>query len=144
MLSREERESANKASAKRNLKLRETRSNAREERKAIKEKLQGVNNTSDKRAIKSGAIYDLSTNSYVAKNDFPSTGERNLQDTAPDFVSRDRVEEGGGGVGGGFNGSVLICIDGEPYYIDIPYDKSIGAYPGADGANFTINIGPPQ
>lgn len=101
MLSREERESANKASAKRNLKLRETRSNAREERKAIKEKLQGVNNTSDKRAIKSGAIYDLSTNSYVAKNDFPSTGERNLQDTAPDFVSRDRVEEGGGGGGGG-------------------------------------------
>jgi hypothetical protein len=112
MLSREERKSANKASAERNLKLRETRSNAREERKAIKEKLRGVNNTSDKRAIKSGAIYDLSTNSYAAKKKFPSTGERNLQDTAPDFVSRDRVEEGGGGGGGLYAFKVVDDGDG--------------------------------
>jgi len=50
---------------------------------------------------KSGGIHDLSTSFIVPKKAFPSTGERNLQDTAPDFVGRERTEETGGGGGGG-------------------------------------------
>ena len=100
ILSREEREAANKASAEKNLKLRETRSNARREKNEIRERLQGVNNTSDRRSIKSGAIYDLSTNSYVEKKEFPQTGKRPIQDNAVDFVDRDRIEEEGDGGGG--------------------------------------------
>ena len=123
ILSREERESANKASAQKNLKLRETRSNAREEKKAIKEKLQGVNNTSDKRAIKSGAIYDLSTNSYAAKKEFPETGKRPIQDNAVDFVGRDGAEEGeGGGLPSGFAEELLDVVNddntaGQRYFL---------------------------
>mgnify|MGYP003644792114 FL=1 len=127
ILSREEREAANKASAEKNLKLRETRGNARREKNEIRERLQGVNNTSDRRSIKSGAIYDLSTNSYVKKKEFPQTGKRSIQDNAVDFVDRDRIEEEGSS-GSGFNGSVLICINGSPYYIDIPYDSETGPY----------------
>jgi hypothetical protein len=139
ILSREEREAANKASAEKNLKLRETRGNARREKNEIRERLQGVNNTSDRRSIKSGAIYDLSTNSYVEKKEFPQTGKRSIQDNAVDFVDRDRIEEeGGSGGNGGFNGSVLICINGDPYYIDIPYDSETGPYAPSSGANFPI------
>jgi hypothetical protein len=139
ILSREEREAANKASAEKNLKLRETRGNARREKNEIRERLQGVNNTSDRRSIKSGAIYDLSTNSYVEKKEFPQTGKRSIQDNAVDFVDRDRIEgEGGSGGGGGFNGSVLVCINGDPYYIDIPYDSETGPYAPSSGANFPI------
>jgi len=116
-LSREERESANRASAERNLKLRETRNLAREEKKEIKERLQGVTNTRDRRAIKSGAIYDLSTNSYVAKKEFPQTGKRPIQDDGVDFPSRDRIEEevGGGGLPAGYvETAVIICENGSP------------------------------
>jgi hypothetical protein len=139
ILSREEREAANKASAEKNLKLRETRSNARREKNEIRERLQGVNNTSDRRSIKSGAIYDLSTNSYVEKKEFPQTGKRSIQDNAVDFVDRDRIEGEGGSDGNvEFNGSVLICINGDPYYIDIPYDSETGPYASSSGANFPI------
>jgi len=120
-LSREERESANRASAERNLKLRETRNLAREEKKEIKERLQGVTNTRDRRAIKSGAIYDLSTNSYVAKKEFPQTGKRPIQDDGVDFPSRDRIEEevvGGGGGGGGLAGIEIIWADQSINFIE--------------------------
>tara|TARA_R110000772_G_C13233333_1_gene433008 strand:- start:96 stop:401 length:306 start_codon:yes stop_codon:yes gene_type:complete len=40
--------------------------------------------------------------------------------------------------GGKFNGSVLICINGSPYYIDIPYDSETGPYAPSSGANFPI------
>ena len=117
ILSREEREAANKASAEKNLKLRETRSNARREKNEIRERLQGVNNTSDRRSIKSGAIYDLSTNSYVEKKEFPQTGKRSIQDNAIDFVDRDRIEEEGGG-GGGLAGIEIIWADQSISFIE--------------------------
>ncbi len=44
---------------------------------------------------------------------------------------------GGGDVE--FNGSVLICINGSPYYIDIPYDSDTGPYAQSEGANFPIS-----
>jgi len=37
-----------------------------------------------------------------------------------------------------FNGSVLICINGSPYYINIPYDTDKGAYAASEGADFPI------
>lgn len=37
-----------------------------------------------------------------------------------------------------FNGSVLICINGTPYYINIPYDSERGPYAITDGADFPI------
>lgn len=57
------------------------------------------------------------------------------------------IDETGGGTNstpkpalGGveFNGSVLICINGSPYYINIPYDATKGAYASSEGADFPI------
>ena len=93
---------------------------------ADREAANGLTNTT------SGRVASRATNP-----DFPPVGTPLGND---EFVATNNVSGGGGG----FNGSVLICIDGEPHYIDIPYDKSIGAYPAADGANFTIDIGPPE
>jgi hypothetical protein len=94
---------------------------------AAREAANGLSNTT------SGRVASKATNP-----DFPPVGTPAGND---EFAATSNISGGGGG---GFNGSVLICINGEPYYIDIPYDESIGAYPGADGANFTINIGPPE
>jgi hypothetical protein len=94
---------------------------------AQREAANGLSNTT------SGRVASKATNP-----DFPPVGTPAGND---EFAATSNISGGGGG---GFNGSVLICINGEPYYIDIPYDESIGAYPGADGANFTINIGPPE
>jgi hypothetical protein len=38
-----------------------------------------------------------------------------------------------------FSGSVIICINGSPKYIDIPYDSETGAYSISSGANFPIS-----
>ena len=101
--SREEREAANKASAERNLKLRETRGLARDARKEEKQRLQGASSTKERREIKSefGNIYDLSTNVYVPKKENEQTGKRNLQDGSDgsDFVGRKQEEDSGGGSG---------------------------------------------
>jgi hypothetical protein len=37
-----------------------------------------------------------------------------------------------------YNYSVLICINGSPYWIDIPYDDSTGAYDGTGDPNYEI------
>ena len=37
-----------------------------------------------------------------------------------------------------FNGSVLICINGAPFYIDIPYDPIAGVYSESNGAHYPI------
>ena len=55
-----------------------------------------------------------------------------------EFVATNNISGGGGG----FNGSVLICINGSPYYIDIPYDSGTGAYEASEGANFPIETAP--
>jgi len=84
-----------------------------------------------------GGIYDISTNNYsqpprnqTGQNDsIGEAGEDSLgaADSASDSSSN--VE---------FNGSVLICIDGKPFYIDIPYNPTTGVYSESNGANFPI------
>ena len=106
--------------------------------------LSTAQSTSERRIIKEtyeGAVYNLDT-SYAPtqnKTDYESDiGQRGIdQFTAPEATP----EQSGGGGGGGdieFNGSVMICINGSPYYIDIPYDSDTGAYAASDGANFPI------
>jgi hypothetical protein len=64
---------------------------------------------------KEGGIYDLSTSYYKPKEEFPATGERNLQDDGQDFVGRDRVEDEDGGLPDGYvETDVILCVDGSP------------------------------
>lgn len=49
------------------------------------------------------------------------------------------IEQGGGGGSVDFNGTVGICINGEPYYINIPYDDERGAYDVSEGEDFPID-----
>lgn len=58
------------------------------------------------------------------------------QFTAPEATTESSSGSGSGNVE--FNGSVLICINGSPFYIDIPYDSDTGVYPSSNGANFPI------
>ena len=69
-----------------------------------------------------------------------NTGNRPINDNGIDEVPRrsNPYFESGTGSDIEFNGSVLICINGSPYYIDIPYDSDTGAYAAASGANFPI------
>lgn len=88
-----------------------------------------------------GGIWDVSTDNYKQKDRNESDQNSKIGDDGIDAIGRGASPEGGGGGGGGdieFNGSVLICINGSPYYIDIPYDSDTGAYAAASGANFPI------
>ena len=87
------------------------------------------------KGIESGGIYDVDTNTYTPPKPHPDTGKRNLLDDAVDFIPRDPSGDDDSIT---FNGSVLICIDGKPFYIDIPYDPTTGVYSESNGANFPI------
>lgn len=66
--------------------------------------------------------------------------ESDIQQRGTDqFTAPEATPESSGGGGVAFNGSVLICINGSPYYIDIPYDSDTGAYAASGGANFPIS-----
>jgi len=84
-----------------------------------------------------GGIYDVSTDNY-------SQPENNQQSLNDDTANKgiDVIKGGTSDADGGsdieFNGSVMICINGSPYYIDIPYDSDTGAYAASGGANFPI------
>jgi hypothetical protein len=84
-----------------------------------------------------GGIYDISTNNYSQPQRNQLGQNSSIEDAGIDTL-------GGGGADGGssveFNGSVLICINGLPFYIDIPYDPTAGVYPFDDGANFPITV----
>jgi len=83
-----------------------------------------------------GNIYDVDTGHYDPAFNKEGTDETIFNDGIDQFGNEDDEEEETSNVE--FNGSVLICIDGEPFYIDIPYDSDTGVYPSSDGANFPI------
>ena len=83
-----------------------------------------------------GNIYDVETGQYDPTFNKQGTDETISNDGIDQFGADDDEEEETSNVE--FNGSVIICIDGVPFYIDIPYDSATGVYPSSDGANFPI------
>tara|TARA_R110000796_G_scaffold26139_2_gene72948 strand:+ start:276 stop:734 length:459 start_codon:yes stop_codon:yes gene_type:complete len=125
---------------------KEIRKQQRAAKKQEKDQLKQASGTKARRRIKeqfdkidegieSGGIYDVDTNTYTPPKPHPDTGKRNLLDDAVDFIPRDPSGDDDSIT---FNGSVLICIDGKPFYIDIPYDPTTGVYLESNGANFPI------
>ena len=83
-----------------------------------------------------GNIYDVETGQYDPAFNKEGTDETISNDGIDQFGADDDEEEETSNVE--FNGSVIICIDGVPFYIDIPYDPTAGVYAISDGANFPI------
>tara|TARA_R110001592_G_scaffold3662_1_gene21036 strand:+ start:958 stop:1467 length:510 start_codon:yes stop_codon:yes gene_type:complete len=83
-----------------------------------------------------GGIYDISTNNYSQPPRNQSGQDSSIEDAGIDTLGAGASSESDSSVE--FNGSVIICIDGVPFYIDIPYDSATGVYPSSDGANFPI------
>lgn len=146
---RNETEEESEARFARERSRREIRKQQRAAKKQEKDQLKQARGTRERRKIKeqfdkidegieSGGIYDVDTNTYTPPKPHPDTGKRNLLDDAVDFVPRDPLGDGDSGSNVEFNGSVIICINGSPFYIDIPYDSTTGVYPLSDGANFPI------
>ena len=130
---------------------RELSRGKRDLRKQEKEALSRATSTSERRKIKAAADaaleqaeanfnkkYEPSSNKQDYESDVQQRGTD--QFTAPE-ATPETPKSGGGGVE--FNGSVLICINGDPYYIDIPYDSDTGVYAASAGANFPISAPAP-
>ena len=83
-----------------------------------------------------GGIYDISTNNYSQPPRNQSGQDSSIQDAGIDTLGAGASSASDSGVN--FNGSVLICINGSPFYIDIPYDSTAGVYAESNGANFPI------
>lgn len=109
-----------------------------------KSKLASVFSTAERRQIKAdysaardrGGIYDVSTDTYRQYDNNQDDQNSDIDRAGIDKIGSSDIPASGGDVE--FNGSVLICINGSPYYIDIPYDSDTGAYAASDGANFPI------
>ena len=127
-----------------------TRRNERKFDRALKDdyksKLASVFTTAERRKIKAeysaakdrGGIYDVSTDTYRKYDNNQDDQNSDTNRAGIDKIgSSDIPASGGGDVE--FNGSVLICINGSPYYIDIPYDSDTGVYAASEGANFPIS-----
>ena len=127
-----------------------TRRNERKFDSALKDdyksKLASVFTTAERRKIKAeysaakdrGGIYDVSTDTYRKYDNNQDDQNSDTNRAGIDKIgSSDIPASGGGDVE--FNGSVLICINGSPYYIDIPYDSDTGVYAASEGANFPIS-----
>ena len=138
--SKEEKTSLDRQRARRELNKRK-----KELRKQEKEELSNASGTKERRSIKKAADDALErAGANFNEKYYPS---RNKQDYESDVQQRGidqftapeaTPESGGGSSNVEFNGSVLICINGSPFYIDIPYDSNTGVYPSSDGANFPI------
>jgi hypothetical protein len=138
----DDRDAASKARVAAGKLRRERRNKAKELKKKYNEIQNTLDNTADKRELKEqykAALLDIDTSLESNKSGAGST----IQDDGIDNIDSSADGGGGGGGGGGgdveFNGSVLICIDGSPYYIDIPYDSDTGPYAQSEGANFPIS-----
>jgi len=157
MASQDELNKKNEESLARQRATRESRAQEKEIKKQRREALNQATSTKERREIKKaaeeatlatrgpsssggsdkGGIYDISTNNYSQPQRNQSGQDSSIEDAGIDTL-------GGGGAfsdGGSsveFNGSVLICINGSPFYIDIPYDSDTGVYPLSDGANYPI------
>jgi len=109
---------------------RQVEKDVKDRRKSL---LRGASSTKERRDIKAG-VYDLNTRPDDNKE---GTDER-IQNDGIDRIASP-IQDGSGSDGNvEFNGSVLICINGDPYYIDIPYDSETGPYASSSGANFPI------
>jgi len=132
----DDRDAASKARVAAGKLRRERRDKAKELKKKYNETRNTLDNTAEKRELKeqyNAALLDIDTSLEFNKSGAGST----IQDDGIDNV--DSSDDGNSGGGGVFDGSVLICINGSPYYIDIPYDSGTGAYAASEGANFPIN-----
>ena len=159
MPTQDELEDENELDRARQQVLREERTQEREIRRERQDALNRATSTEQRREIKQeaerrileargfsssggdekGGIYDLSTDTY-------SQPKRNQVDqdvsTAQDGIdklggsSNSDTDSGDSNVE--FNGSVIICIDGSPFYIDIAFDSTAGVYQISDGANYPI------
>ena len=131
----DDRDAASKARVAAGKLRRERRNKAKELKKKYNEIRSTLDNTAEKRELKeqyNAALLDIDTSLESNKSGAGST----IQDDGIDNVDSSG-DDGGGSVE--FNGSVLICINGSPYYIDIPYDSGTGAYAASEGANFPIS-----
>jgi hypothetical protein len=109
---------------------RQVEKDVKDRRKSL---LRGASSTRERRDIKAG-VYDLSTRPDDNKEGI----DERIQNDGIDRITSP-IQDGSGSDGNvEFNGSVLICINGDPYYIDIPYDSETGPYAPISGANFPI------
>lgn len=83
-----------------------------------------------------GGIYDVSTNTYSQYDNNQDDQNSDINRAGIDKIGSSDIPASGDVE---FNGSVLICINGSPYYIDIPYDSDTGVYAASEGANFPIS-----
>jgi len=134
----DDRDAASKARVAAGKLRRERRDKAKELKKKYNETRNTLDNTADKRELKEqykAALLDIDTSLESNKSGAGST----VQDDGIDNVDSSGGDDSSSV---GFNGSVLICINGSPYYIDIPYDSGTGAYEASEGANFPIETAP--
>ena len=125
-----------------------TRRNERKFDRALKDdyksKLASVFTTAERRKIKAeysaakdrGGIYDVSTDTYRKYDNNQDDHNSDINRAGIDKIGSSDIPASGDVE---FNGSVLICINGSPYYIDIPYDSDTGVYAASEGANFPIS-----
>jgi len=153
-----ERSTEERTSLDRQKSTRESRAQEKEIKKQRREALNQATSTKERREIKKaaeeatlatrgpsssggsdkGGIYDISTNNYSQPQRNQSGQDSSIQDAGIDTLGGGGGASSDGGSSVEFNGSVLICINGSPFYIDIPYDSDTGVYPSSDGANFPI------
>jgi len=154
----ESQEVENERSKNRQRATRERRAQEKEIKKQRQEALNQATSTKERREIKKaaeeatlatrgpsssggsdkGGIYDISTNNYSQPQRNQSGQDSSIEDAGIDTLGGGGGASSDGGSSVEFNGSVLICINGSPFYIDIPYDSDTGVYPSSDGANFPI------
>ena len=151
-----ERSGEERTSLDRQKSTRESRAQEKEIKKQRREALNQATSTKERREIKKaaeeatlatrgpsssggsdkGGIYDISTNNYSQPPRNQSGQDSSIQDAGIDTLGAGASSASDSGVN--FNGSVLICINGSPFYIDIPYDSTAGVYAESNGANFPI------
>jgi hypothetical protein len=150
-----ERSGEERTSLDRQKSTRESRAQEKEIKKQRREALNQATSTKERREIKKaaeeatlatrgpsssggsdkGGIYDISTNNYSQPQRNQSGQDSSIEDAGIDTLGGSSAD---GGSSVEFNGSVIICINGSPFYIDIPYDSDTGVYAISDGANYPI------
>jgi len=151
-----ERSGEERTSLDRQKSTRESRAEEKRVKDLRKEALDQASGTKERREVKAadegellsmlgrsssggsdkGGIYDISTNNYSQPPRNQSGQDSSIQDAGIDTLGAGASSASDSGVN--FNGSVLICINGSPFYIDIPYDPTAGVYAESNGANFPI------
>jgi len=154
-----ERSTEERTSLDRQRATRERRAQEKEIKKQRREELNKATSTKERREIKKdaeeellairgpsssggsdkGGVYDISTNNYSQPQRNQSGQDSSIEEAGIDTLGGSGASSDGGS-SVEFNGSVIICINGVPFYIDIPYDPTAGVYPFDDGANYPINI----